>query len=347
MLIFCPFVSFAGDTSETVGFYVSANLPDNQKDNGVSYFDLRMRRGQKQDIITTVYNENAEEIKVKVEVISASTNANGIIDYKTPDIKDETLKTPLSEIADIKTQELVIPGEKSAKAVVSIEMPEEEYDGTILGSIVFTKINEDTEAWNENLKETQQGVYINNEFSYVIGVKLTETDVAIPPAFEGVEAKPELLNYRVHVVHYIRNKEAAIAKNVQLEIKVYSQKEQTIVKTAKESVDMAPNSVMPYALMWDGEISPGKYVSHVSMKLDEDEWSFDLPFEVGAQVVQEINNESMEQSQSIPWWTLLLIVIFAVFTLIFLLLLIAVKRRKKEEEKREAGQRMTRSKRRR
>jgi len=342
-----PAMAFAADKSETVGFSVSANLPDNQQDSGVSYFDLHMRPEQKQRLTTTVYNENAEEIKVKVEVVSASTNANGIIDYKTPDIKDETLKTPLSEIAEVKTPELVIPGGKTAEAVVSIEMPEEEYDGAILGAIVLTQVKEEPESPEESAQKAQQGVYINNEYSYVVGVKLTETDIEILPAFEGVQAQPELLNYRVNVVHYIRNREAAIAKNIQMDIEIYSQNEQAVVKTSHGTVDMAPNSVMPYALMWDGEIAPGKYVSNVSMKLDDKEWNFELPFEVSAQTAQEINKESVEQGQGIPWWVILLIVILIVLMLVIVLLLLAMKRKKKTEEKTEMEQKATRSGRRR
>ena len=77
LLSLLPATVYAADKSETVGFSVSANLPDNQKNSNVSYFDLTMRSEQKQNLTVKVFNENAEEIKVKVDVISASTNANG------------------------------------------------------------------------------------------------------------------------------------------------------------------------------------------------------------------------------------------------------------------------------
>ncbi|MEA5001902.1 MAG: DUF916 and DUF3324 domain-containing protein [Christensenella sp.] len=343
LLALIPATVYAADKSEAVGFSVSANLPENQKNSGVSYFDLQMEAKQKQALSVQVFNESTEEIKVKVAAISASTNANGIIDYKTPDVGDETLKTPFSEIAEVKTPELTIPAGKSATAVVGIEMPAEVYDGVILGGIVLTQVKEDEQTSQPSGQQAQQGVYINNEYSYVLGVKLTETDKEVLPAFVGVEAKPELLNYRVNVVHYIRNTEAAIAKNVQLDIEVYSQNEQAVVKTSTKTIDMAPNSVMPYAVMWDGEIAPGKYVSNVSMKLEDKEWKFELPFEVSAQTAQEINKESVEQSQGIPWWVILLIVILVVLILVIVFLLAAMKRRKKKEETVEAGQRMTRS----
>ena len=342
LLSLLPATVYAADKSETVGFSVSANLPDNQKNSNVSYFDLAMRPEQKQNLTVKVFNENADEIKVKVDVISASTNANGIIDYKTPDIRDETLQTPLSEIAEVKTPVLTISGGKSDTAIVSIEMPKEEYDGVILGGIVLTQVKEEKQAEESN-QEIQQGVYINNEYSYVLGVKLTETDREVLPAFEGVEARPELLNYRVNVVHYIRNTEAAIAKDVQLDIEVYSQSEQAVVRTSKKVVDMAPNSVMPYALMWEGEIAPGKYVSNVSMKLEDKEWNFELPFEISAQAAQEINSGSVEQTQGIPWWAILLVAILVVLILVIVFLLVVMKRRKKKEEKAEIGQRTTRS----
>lgn len=327
-----PITTYAAEKSEAVGFFVRANLPLNQQNSGVTYFDLRMEPEQKQDLTVQVINESKQEIRVKIAVISASTNANGMIDYKTPNIKDETLKIPLSEIAEVRTPELTIDGGKTENAIVSIEMPQEQYDGVILGGIVITQIEEDEDETEPRGQQVQQGVYINNEYSYVVGVKLTETDREVLPAFEGIEAKPELLNGRVNVVHYIRNKEAAIAKNVQLNIEIYSQNEQAVIKTSKKIIDMAPNSVMPYALIWGGEIAPGKYVSNVSLKLEDKEWNFELPFEISVREAGEINQQSVEEKSGSPWWVILLIVVLIILILVIVFLLVLMKRKKKKEE---------------
>lgn len=334
-VLFCaliPIAGYAAEKSEEVGFAVNANLPENQKNAGVSYFDLRMEPGQQQELTIEVYNENSDEIKVKVEAVSASTNANGNIDYKTSGIKDETLKTPFSEISEIKAPVLTIPGKQSRTAAVNVKMPEKEYDGVILGGIILTQVKEDTETQQTNEQQSQQGVYINNEYSYVLGVKLSETEKEISPEFQGIEAKPELMNYRVNIVHYIRNSEAAIAKETEISIDIYSQKEQQVIKSDQKVIDMAPNSVMPYAVSWGGEIAPGKYVSNVTMKQGEYEQKFELPFEVSAQTAQQINNESVEVKQMIPWWVVLMIALIIILLVIIIVLLAAAKQKKKKDD---------------
>ena len=108
MLILCMLIpmatGYAVDATEGVGFSVRAVLPENQVNSQVSYFDLHMAPERKQDLTVEIYNKEAKEIKAKISVVSASTNGNGIIDYKTPGIKDKTLKIPFSEIAKVQEE---------------------------------------------------------------------------------------------------------------------------------------------------------------------------------------------------------------------------------------------------
>lgn len=335
MLILCMLIpmatGYAVDATEGVGFSVRAVLPENQVNSQVSYFDLHMAPERKQDLTVEIYNKEAKEIKAKISVVSASTNGNGIIDYKTPGIKDKTLKIPFSEIAKVQEEIVMVPAEKTAHTVISVTMPKEEYDGVVLGGIVVTQIKDEEEAKKDEM-QAAQGVTIRNEYSYVLGVKLTETDSEVLPEFEPVIAQPELIQYRVGVVHYIRNKEAAIAKNVTLGIKIYSERENKIILTEPEKrIDMAPNSVIPYGVLWGRDIAPGNYISYVSMEQDGRTWNFEMPFEVTAQQSLEISQNSLEEKQGIPWWAVLLIILVIILIIIILILLLIVKRKKGKE----------------
>lgn len=317
--------AYAQDSTE-VGFSVKAILPENQIDSNASYFDLRMSPKQEQALTVQINNEGEEEIEVKVEAISASTNQNGVIDYKTPDVRDESLKIPFSEIASVEEVTVKVAAGASEQAVIRITMPEEGYDGVILGGLAFTKQGESEEEDAAESQTSASGVTIKNVYSYVLGVKLTETDVVVSPDFEAMEAKPELKNYRVGVTHYIQNKAAAIAEDIDINVDIYDEKEGKIVKTAHaENIDMAPNSVMPYAVLWDGEIDPGSYISHVTMKIDGEEWVFEMPFKVTAAEATAINADSVETPETpeaLPWWAIVLIILFAVLILLVVLLLI-------------------------
>ncbi len=284
--------AYASGEPEQVTFAVSAVLPENQINETVSYFDLRMQPEEEQDLAVTVYNQGTKEIKVRAEAISASTNANGIIDY----------------------------------TYIHVSMPRSLYDGTVLGGIVLTQEKEPEDA-----EETKQGVVIQNEYSYVVGVKLSETDVEVLPEFEPVEAVPGVENYHAAVTHYIRNREAAIAKDISLAIEVFRDGKQEVVKTSAATVDMAPNSVLPYPILWEEELQPGKYVSHVEMEMNGRTWEMDMPFEITAQAAQEIATGSVDTEPGLPWWGILLIVLVIVLIVILLLLLAAVKRKKRND----------------
>ena len=124
------------DVYKRQGYYVRAVLPDNQISNNLSYFDLRMQPGQSQTLEVEVVNESDKVITVDLAAVSASTNRNGIIDYKTPDIRDETLKIPFSEIAAPEDTSIVIEAHSTAMARITIDMPAEVYDGVVLGGLV-------------------------------------------------------------------------------------------------------------------------------------------------------------------------------------------------------------------
>lgn len=321
---------FAADSSE-VGFSVKAVLPENQNDTGVSYFDLRMVPGQEQDLVVQVVNSGDATIEIEVEAISASTNENGVIDYQTIDMHDETLETPFSDIASVQDSSvLTIAAHSSKSAVIHVVMPQKQYDGTVLGGLVFSKRDADASSSETMEQESESDITIKNVYSYVIGVKLTETDVVVSPDFEAVVAAPELTNYRVGVTHHIRNKEAAIAKDVTMDIEIYQQGGDTTIQTAHEDdISMAPNSVIPYAIPWDGPLDPGSYVSHVTMTMEDRQWEFDMPFEVSASMAASINSGSVDMPEEVPWWAIAVIILLAILIILATILLVLNWRKRK------------------
>ena len=70
-----------------VEFSVKALIPDNQIDTKKSYFDLRMKPKQKQEIETILYNSSDEEMNIKISVYNATTNQNGLIVYEDQNAK--------------------------------------------------------------------------------------------------------------------------------------------------------------------------------------------------------------------------------------------------------------------
>lgn len=329
-MIMSPGLAY-GEDSGSVEFSVKAVLPDNQADSGATYFDLRMSPGQKQDVSVRVTNDADYPLEIEVSAISASTNGNGIIDYQTPNVRDETLQIPFSDIATVRDQGVItVPPLSSVDSVISIAMPDQEYDGVLLGGLVFAK-KDDAPTGSSAQKAEGSSVEITNRYNYVIGVKLEETDAVVSPDFTPVAATPELTNYRVGVTHYLRNREAAIAKDVQVDIAVYKQGQNEPVKTAHaEGLNVAPNSVLPFPVAWDGLLDPGSYVSRVSVQASGQHWSFDMPFEVDSGAAAAVNAASVDTPPPMPWWAFALMALLAALVILSVVLLIVLVRKRRK-----------------
>lgn len=321
------------DTATTgVGFYISAQIPENQINSSLTYFDLLMAPDTQQTLAVEIVNEGTEDIVVDVSVISASTNSNGLIDYRTPDIRDETLLYPFSDIAEVQNPEITIEANSSAIAYVDIEMPISEYDGTILGGIVVSR-QEDTDSLT-NYETEQSGSTILNHYSYVVGVKLTETDAVIQPNFTLVNVEPQTVDYKAAIVHYLRNTEALIVKDLSVSLTISEYDSAETVLETDWTIDMAPNSIIELpALPENGQLEAGKYLSHMELVLDGEVLELEYVFTIDGSQIREISGSVITEQTGIPLWAwviiVLLIVLIVTVTILFIIL---YKRRRKDDE---------------
>nr|WP_149023633.1 DUF916 domain-containing protein [Listeria rocourtiae] len=126
-------------------FSVTTVIPDNQIDKSKTYFDLRMKPGQKQDLEVVLKNDTDKEITVETNANTAVTNDNGIVDYSQTNPKlDKSLKIPFSSIATME-DEVVLPANSSKTIKVAVTMPDTAFDGIILGGLQFIE-KEDPDA---------------------------------------------------------------------------------------------------------------------------------------------------------------------------------------------------------
>lgn len=334
----------AAEDTGNIGFYVRALLPENQNDKDLTYFDLKMRPGQSQSLEVEVVNETDGEIAVDISAISASTNRNGIIDYKTPDIRDASLAHPFSELAKVEESTLTIPAKSSAVARISLDMPAREYDGVVLGGLVFTR--------RDQAPQQSGGTSLQNLYSYVIGVKLSETDAVVAPDFELEQVQGEAVNYQPALVHYIRNKNAAIAKGINLHVVLHNADGQVVGEATHTGIDMAPNSTMPLAVTpaapgagagqqgqntASPELLPGDYTSQVTLEHDGQSWALEQKFTIGGTEAQNINAQTIgaagaDKSSPVTMLVALLGVAAAVIAGLFIIIMRLLRRREETKE---------------
>lgn len=320
------------ESTSDIGFYVRALIPDNQIDNTLTYFDLNMEPGQSQALEVEVVNETDQDIEVDVNTISASTNRNGVIDYKTPEIRDKTLQHPFSELSAVENNSILVPANGTSKAVVTVTMPEDSYDGVVLGGMVFTKAGDEQKMTQPG---EATGMAVRNVYSYVVGVKLSETGAVVAPDFEIEAVEAGSVNYKPAMIHHIRNKEAAIVKDMSLDVAIKNADGKVMEQVERSGVDMAPNSVMPLAVTTSGELAAGEYTSEVTIRHEGREWTYETKFTIGSTEADQINTAVPGSEKSVQNNTLLIILVagaFAALVVIILLLLVILFRRRKRDE---------------
>lgn len=311
-------VAEASESSD-IGFYVKAQLPDNQRDTTDTFFNLRMQPKQQQTLEVLVSNTSTDEMQIEVEANNAYTNRAGGVDYRTPGIKDENAKYSLEDIAKPRESLMMIPPGKTIPVLIDIIMPEDTFDGIVLGGIVISKSVDESKV--------EEDTTIINKYSYVVGIILNETDTEVVPRFDLVDVKPDLVNHRTAIVNTIRNFEPVLIKNASLYIEVYPKGSDTpIWSHTKSDLKMAPCSVMDYTFYLEEEtITPGDYVSKVEIVWQDLGWNFEKEFTIESENARNINENSVtltKDGDSYSFFVnlVLIFVLIAVFALIIFLI---------------------------
>lgn len=287
IICFIAILPADGAYAADMAYSVKANLPENQRNNEHTYFDLFMQPKQKQTISITFENHSEDPIELEVNYQSAQTNDNGVIDYKgTKEKKDSSLAYDLKEL--ITGDQTVKLNSKEKKEVpYTITMPEQKFEGILLGGFHIHK--KDKEA------ATNQKVQIKNDYSYVIGLQVTETEKKVTPELKLNTVEPGLHNYRTTLFANLQNTAATMITDMTITAEVYKENGAEVLrKKVKNNQSMAPNSNYDFPISWDNQaFQPGKY----SLKLNASDkaghkWSFSKEFEIKDNV-KKYNEEAV------------------------------------------------------
>lgn len=320
--------------SNSAGFYVSAELPANQIDKNVSYFDLKMKPSQEQTVKVKIFNSKDEDMDVSIYAANASSNANGLIEYTQKDIQDDSLKYPFESIAEPEEDMITVPAGGSKVTKIKLKMPKKEYDGIVLGGLVF---KEKTEKDKKDKVPSDEALSINNVLSYALAVKLSENDNYEDINLDLTDVEAQVVNYEPVVTHYIKNDAAALSTKMSMTISVADvDTGKTVATSENDNVSIAPDSVMPYSLkLKDTELKEGNYVSKVSIiyknnKGKDETVEFEKEFSVSAEHAKAANDYNSVQ-ETMPVWAKIIIAGIAILIVAVLALIIILVLRKKKD----------------
>ncbi|MBC1376075.1 DUF916 and DUF3324 domain-containing protein [Listeria farberi] len=288
------------DAAESNNFSVKAVLPDNQA-SSVTYFDLQMEPKQKQKLDVEITNQSKEKMTINCVANTAITNEMGYVDYSIPKTKpDETLKYPFAYITEESDSEVSLEPNETKIWSVTVQMPEESYDGIILGGLHFKeKTKEKTEKETKQEKEVQ----IKNEYAYVIGVKLTEKTTVVKPELVLNQIKAGSRNYRNVVEINLQNTKATLVGGLAVDAKIYKKGSEKVLHESKRTdLSMAPNSNFNYSVDWKNqELKPGKYKLHLVAKNKDDKWEWTRDFTISSDEAKKANKKALGLEKDYTW----------------------------------------------
>lgn len=330
-MVIVSFSLFATSISaDELNFSVNTVVPSNQIDKEKTYFNLKMIPNQKQDVTVTLKNNTKKDITINIGINTAKTNANGVIEYGNSTIKnDSSLKHALSDIVK-GPDSIVVPANSAKDVVYHITMPEENFDGIILGGLTFQQKSSEVKQDIKN-----KGTAITNEYAYAVAMLLQETDKKIMPNLHLLDVKPSQSNGRNVINATVQNDQPAMLSQVKVDAKIYAKGSNKPVYTAiKNDLQIAPNSSFQYPISLEGtRMQAGDYtlkmtVTGTSQK-ETKTWQFKKDFKIKAAEARELNKTDVDvkaNTNTFPWMYLILAILLIV--IISLIIIVIVMKKK-------------------
>lgn len=303
-----------------VPYSVQSVLPENQVNSNVSYFDIEMEQGQEQELEVIVYNSSNEDITVEVSNNPALTNSNGLIVYdglsEDKELHD-SMVYPFSDISTIESPTVDVPAGKQETVIVTVQAPDEAFDGVILGGLYFSLDPEEA--------EDAESVTIQNRYSYALAVQISESgnDNAVEPEIELLSLNAGLINHRTGLQTEFVNTTPMII-GLEIEGNVYREGEDEPLYTrAEEEFMVAPNTKFEYPIRYDNQkLEAGNYIFRATANDGDESWEFEEEFEVTEEIADEANEEAVELSEEDN--SLLLYLILGLGVLVGILIIVVV-----------------------
>lgn len=253
---------------ENYQYVVTPITPANQASD-LGSFDLRMNPGDEQTITVEVRNTGNVKMTVDVTIEDAFSNANGVIQYgamrSAADVEIPGAMK-LTEYVTTADSEITLEPGESKLVPLDIKMPEEAYDGTILGGLVFVRQPLESE------QGATGGMGIINKYSYAIGLRLHENDNKVEPAFELVSVEPNIReSWGTTTVMTIANPVPLLvgAMDIQLEVFAEGDLENPVVRGGSNAASFAPSTAMAYNVMMPQLLPEGEYLARVTIGIKD------------------------------------------------------------------------------
>ncbi|WP_207695248.1 hypothetical protein DOK67_0001206 [Enterococcus sp. DIV0212c] len=331
------------DPGGATGFTYQLAFPDNQIEENIGYYKLKMTPNDHQMLNIRLNNPGKKKITVDVGINGAKTNQNGVLEYGNSTIEnDASLKFDFTDIVTGPKSVDLEPGE-TKNLELAIQMPETSYDGSIAGGVQLMRKNKD-DATEEG------GSKIINEYAYVIAILLQETDQALIPELELNQVKADQDNARNAIFVNFSNVVATYLNDMAVEVQVTPKGKETVLYERKQTaMRMAPNTFINFPVSMNGEkMISGKYEAKILVTGSNDQkWTWMKEFEITKKDADKFNERDvgLVQEKGMDWQLIGLIAggLIGVISVIFSLLVFSRKRKEKIRKANKIGKQAKKS----
>lgn len=354
VLVFSLFYYSKSIYASSSNFNVSPEIPENQVDKNLGYFNLVMSPESQQTLSFKVNNATSKSITVEMAFAHSTTNGNGLAIYDSSKaIKDSSLKYNIEDFVDIPKKEVTIAAHAQVIMTAKVTMPKGMDTGILSGGFSFKEKEGNQESGSS------KGVSIKNEYRYVIALVTQQNIQKVSPQLKLNEVKATQVNSRNVFAANLQNISPTYLQdmNATATVKGVTNSE---LKYSFENSDMkmAPNSNFDFAIpvsikgnigdQTSKALEAGKY--HLSMTVYgvksatgayettvngktvnyEYKWTFEKDFEIAGEKAKKLNNSdpTVHYKEPINW--LMIIGIALILIILLLTFLIFSSRRKKE-----------------
>ncbi|MGG5305762.1 hypothetical protein IGK38_000395 [Enterococcus pernyi] len=319
-----------GAEEGTLNFYVTPEFSNNQKSGNDRYFQLTLPPDATEKLTLKLQNANAEAKKIKITPHTAYTNVMGVVEYgQDAEKADSTLKHSLDEL--IEQPEIIeLAGNETKTVTLDLNMPKEEFEGLLAGGLRVSEVKE--EATEETSNE--EGVAIQNDFAYIIGVVVSNKQDAVQPDLDLLDVFADQLNYRNVISANLQNFTPTFVNRLEVEATVQKAGEEEILyQASQEQMQMAPNSNFNFPISLEGDrFRSGDYVLKMTARSGEEEWKWERKFTIEADEARALNQQDVTIDTSINWWIVAAVILILFLLLIIVWLLIKKQRAKNKED---------------
>ena len=194
-------------SANELSFGVQIETSEYQRHATAGYFDLILAPRQKTQVRVQLTNPTDRRVKVGVRTATATTNANGVVDYETS--QDEQWAR-LVQVADAVTLQ-----PKSSQFVsIAIEMPGTAFPGVKAGGLTFYELANDQQR-------NPAGMQIKQEYSYTVAllVRNNEKHVAAHMRADGMTMKRR--DGQTDLVLRLRNQSPIFHQGMTIQTRIY------------------------------------------------------------------------------------------------------------------------------